>query len=279
MTPSNEKKYRAIAIAKAPVAHAHIVELLVEIEEQVGLLRHVTDGTKRLYTPEEMEEHIALGRATKLGEKVSVKANTVALVLSEEAFELGEAVAAEVFTDAGQAQRTFEGHVVFFGEKNKVVRTRDQLAGIFVTTIKSGIVDRIIAEITDADARATWEELLLWTEFAIDCSGGSFENLFQPVLVRAYLLQHHLESTQVGNVYEVFIASHLSRAEFDRELNELEMAIRAKVERQLWRQSLIERIALQEEPEVGQTGDAANIVRIVDRPDPSKGHPRIPTEL
>lgn len=309
MTDVTEQSYSAIAIAKSPVGHAHIVDLLVEVDEGIGLLSRLNQGTPRLYTREEYDEHVALERATPLKEPVDVCPNTFGLVVSNDLVNVADQHDFRGFGELDGPVNTGSDYRLFLGPKEALKDQRNSIARDLTELIKSSIVDRLIETVrsderpsahavpdsaaaeraseilkepnkhlgSDDTCEVDWQELITWTDFAIDSSGARWELRYEPVLLRCWLLRRQLESTKMRNFFQNFVADHLSWEEFEKELDALEQSFRSSVERRLW---LKHRRIVEEERKVSRVLEAKR--SSLNKPglrflDSKSGGPRIPS--
>ena len=267
--------YSAVAIAKRPIGHAHIVELIVERGGRYGVLRHIAAGKNRFYTRDEFNEYVDLRRVTPLVEAVDVSTGDTGLVLTNEIPKILLNAGIELSDEVRQSVETEMGHALFIGAKEELIQLRDAVASQLTVLIKESIVDQFVAKALGLESdhkTPTWEELDTWTEYAIDCGAGGMEYQYEPLLVRAWLLHSQLESTQVSNLYEVFLSEKVPRELFNTEIDEFERTIRTAVERKVWLHGLSQEGAARQETDVNGASGTADVIDIAEY----SHHPRTP---
>lgn len=273
MTADTDQTYRAVAIEGTLFAHAHVVDLFVEHNSDYALLPDAVRGLDRVRSSEEFDDLVDRGYATRLSDSLEVRGDDAGLLLDEAIPRVLQAAGSETLAACEKQVETTDGHVVIVSTVIDLADLRSTLADELTERVKAQIVDSVVAEAhgDEADFAAhTWQELDKWSECAIDCGAGDTEYQYKPLLTRAWLLQRKLASTQVNNLYEVFLSEALPRDQFDREIDEFERTIRAAVERKLWLRDLsFERVS-DAETETGGEGRAADIIDIADHAQ----HPR-----
>lgn len=129
---------------------------------------------------------------------------------------------------------TLSGDLVVIDDEEGLKQLRIDLTEEIVRLAKVVVIAKIreeIAEITHEEL-PDWRALEVWTDYAIDSGAGRFEAQFQAVLLRCWLLQREMKSTELRNFWKTFLRERVSWQELEGEIQSLEGALRASAERQ-----------------------------------------------
>lgn len=273
MNPDRDQNYCAVAIEGTLFAHAHIVDFLVETGDGYALLPDIIRGRNRVRSNDELQDLVGRDLATMLAESIRVGDDDAGLLLNQSISQLLARAGFDTLANFDRRVETVDDHVVVVAEVEELAELRKTLADELTKIVRGQIVDKLVAEVLGEEADFVgpdWEALDTWTEYAIDCGAGGLEDQYQALLTRAWLLGKQLESTQVSNLYDLFLSETLTREQFDSEIDVLERLIRSAVERRLWLRRVSQEVAEGDAEDIDEIGESAKVIDIADH----THHPR-----
>lgn len=229
-----EETHRAVGVDGTLSAHARLVEFFVEWDDGVILLANLREGKERLLSVDEFEDRVAQGFATRLASPIAVDRGESGLLLTAEIVEIVNSRDSDPLYSYEKRSRTEDSDVVVVGDIDELDGLVGELAEPLADAARTEIVRGVMKEIQSQDGQ--WERVERWVSYALHCAAGHPELQYRPILLRSWLLRRKIQSTQIRNFYQQFLAELLSWQEFQAQLDLLDRTVRAEADQRLWKE-------------------------------------------